>query len=132
MNSNSTKREIRKFGALALFFFGALCAVAIWRQRVVPSCLFGTLSFLGAGFLLMPGPFRPIHEAWQKLAHFIGIVFTQAILVLAWYLVMTPAAWIKRLLGGRPLPMKPDPSAESYWVSRREPSQPRDRFYLRY
>jgi hypothetical protein len=38
----------------------------------------------------------------------IGRVITTIILTLSYYLVITPAALIKRVFGGRPLPLKPD------------------------
>jgi hypothetical protein len=66
------------------------------------------------------------------VAHWIGTVFTGFILTLAYYLVITPSAWIKRVFGGRPLPLTPDKDAETYWVSRTEPAQPRERFLKRY
>ena len=56
----------------------------------------------------------------------------ESITAAVYYLVITPAALIKRLMGGRPLPLKPDKQTESYWVTRAEPSQPRERFIKRY
>ncbi len=132
MNSNSTKREIRKFGIVALLFFGTLAGLALWREKTGFSIFFGVLSFLGMCFLAMPGPFRPIYNGWLKIAHFIGKIITVSILTLSYYIVITPAALLKRVFGGRPLPLKPDPDADSYWVIRKEPVQPKERFYLRY
>ncbi len=132
MNLNSTKEEIRKFGLVALLFFGALCAVAFWREKKVFAYFLGALCFLGMCFVALPGVFRPVYRAWLKGAHMIGTCITVLILSLAYYLVITPAAWIKRVIGGAPLPLKPDPEAPSYWVARKEPAQPRERFFLRY
>ena len=133
MNSNSTEPgQIRKFGIIAWVFFGLLCGLGIWAKRPVPTCLFGFLSLLGLGFVLIPSQLRPVYGVWLKIAHVIGRILTTLILALAYYLVMTPSAWAKRLIGGRPLPMKPDKGAESYWVARDEPVQPRERFLKRY
>ena len=132
-NSNSTdKREIRKFGAVALVFFGLLCALGVWKAKPIPIGLFGTLAFLGLCFLLIPGPMRPIHKGWLRVAHFIGKVVTTVLLIVAYYLVITPAAFLKRIFGGRPLPLKPDRSAATYWVERDEPAQSRERFLKRF
>jgi hypothetical protein len=57
---------------------------------------------------------------------------TVLILSLAYYLVITPSALIKRLSGGAPIPVKPDKEALSYWVDRSEPAQPKERFLKRY
>lgn len=132
MNLNSTNKDIRKFGLVALFFFGALCGVALWQANTAMSIFFGFLSFLGLGFLLLPGSMAPIYRGWLKVAHFIGTVLTIVMLTFSFYLVITPAAWLKRIFGGSPLPMKLDPEASTYWVSRREPVQPKERFFKRY
>lgn len=133
MSSSSTDtREIRKFGAIALLFFGALFALALWRQKTIITYLFGTLSFLGLGFFLLPAPLRPIYVGWLKIAHLIGTIITTIILTLAYYLVITPAALIKSMFGGRPIPTLPDKNTSSYWVTRPEPAQPKERFIKRY
>ena len=127
-----TPGDIKKFGAIAFLFFGALFALGLWRQKVLASCLFGTLSALGLGFLILPGPLRPLYNGWLAIAHFIGRCITAIILALAYYLVITPTAWIKRVFGGRPLPTRPDEGASSYWVTRPELAQPKERFIKRY
>ncbi|OEU48225.1 MAG: hypothetical protein BA861_09650 [Desulfobacterales bacterium S3730MH5] len=127
-----SEKDIRKFGVTALVFFGCLCGAGIWTDKVVPTYLFGSLSILGLGFILMPGPLKFVYAAWLKIAHFVGKIITTLMLTLAYYLVITPAAFIKRLFGGFPLPVKPDKKVSSYWVARTEPAQPRERFIKRY
>ena len=130
--SSTERKEIRKFGLIALLFFGALFALSVWRDKTVPMTLFGLLGFLGLLFLALPGPMRPVHAGWLKVAHAIGRTITTIILTLAYYLVITPSAWLKRLFGGKPLPVKPDPDASTYWVKRDEPVQPKERFHKRF
>jgi len=133
MTSSSTeKKQIRKFGLVAFLFFGALCALGIWREKAVPTYLFGFLWFLGTCFILFPGPTRPVYAGWLKVAHFIGRALTTLMLAVAYYLVITPAALLKRIFGGRPLPVRPDKKATTYWVEREEPVQPKERFSKRY
>jgi hypothetical protein len=133
VDSNSTEpREIRRFGLVALVFFGALCGLAVWRGKTIPSGLFGALGAIGLALALFPGRTGFLYRGWLRVAHFVGRVVTVTILALAYYLVITPAALLKRLFGGRPLPVKPDPQAKSYWVERQEPAQPRERFLKRY
>jgi hypothetical protein len=133
MNWNSTdSREIRRFGLIALVLFGSLCALGLWSKKPVPSYIFGLLSILGCGFILFPSRSRPIYTGWLKVAHFLSTIVTILILTLAYYLVITPSALIKRIFGGRPLPVMPDREASSYWVDRAEPAQPKERFIKRY
>lgn len=133
MTSSSTNpKDIRKFGLTAFLFFGALCALGFWRGKVLVTYFFGLLSLLGIGFSLLPTTLSPIYNTWLKVAHIIGRIITTLVLALSYYLVITPAALIKRLFGGTPLPVKPDKEASSYWVVRGEPAQPKERFLKRY
>jgi len=125
-------KTIRKFGAIAFLFFGALFALGFWRQKLLPVYLFGFLSALGLGFVLFPSYLKPVYIAWLKIAHLLGKIFTTFILTLVYYLIITPAALIKRVFGGRPLPTSPDKDVLSYWVDRAEPAQPKERFLKRY
>ena len=133
MNSNSTSnKEIRKFGLVAFILFGCLCTLANWRDRTLPTYIFGFLSMLGIGFIVLPTPLRPIYATWLRIAHLIGRTVTMLTLTLAYYGLITPTALLKRLIGGHPLPLKPDKNASSYWVARTEPAQPKERFLKRY
>jgi hypothetical protein len=125
-------RQIRKFGLIAFLFFGTLAGAGIWRQKPIAICLFGALATLGLGFMLLPAPLKPVYDGWLRVAHAIGRGVTTIMLTVAYYVVITPAAWLKRVFGGRPLPTAPDPEKSSYWVMRTEPVQPKDRFYKRY
>lgn len=133
MNLDTTdSRKIRKFGLVALIFFGFLCALGFWLKKPLPACLFGVLSILGLGFILIPARLRPLYTAWVNISQFLAKIVTFLILVVNYYLVITPAALIKCIFGGRPLPIKPNKKSSSYWVTRNEPVQPKERFLKRY
>jgi hypothetical protein len=126
------KKQVRKFGCVAFVFFGVLFFLGVWRQKPIPTYLFGLLFLIGFGFILLPAALTPLYESWLKVSHKIGLVMTAVMLTLAYYLVITPFAWLKRIFGGRPLPAKPDDNANSYWVARSEPVQSKERFLKRY
>ena len=133
MSSNLINpRDIRKFGAIGSLFFGTLLAVAVWRDQTPAALFFGFLTLLSIGFLLMPVQMKPVYTGWLKIAHFMGSKVTLVMLGSIFYFVITPAALLKRIFGGRPLPIKPDPDAETYWVTRSEPAQPAERFPKRF
>ena len=133
MNSNSINpREIRKFGVIGCIFFGTLLGIAVWRDHILLACIFGLSELLSIGFITMPIRLQPVYAGWLKIAHFMGSKITLLMLGIMFYVVMTPVALLKRIFGGRPLPIKPDPNAESYWVTRAEPAQPRERFPKRF
>ncbi|MFO7783691.1 MAG: hypothetical protein ACQET7_15080 [Thermodesulfobacteriota bacterium] len=133
MSSSWTEqKDIRKFGLIALVFFGALFSLALWRDKTIPMYLFGVLALLGLGFVVIPGPMRPVHAGWLKAAHAIGRAVTTAVLTLAYYLVITPSALLKRIFGGKPISCRIDRDASSYWVAREEPVQTKERFHKRF
>lgn len=133
MSLNSTDiKQIRKFGLIALIFFGSLCILGTWKEKLLPTYLFGALSVIGLGFILIPIQLKPVFVAWLKIAHFIGRVITTLVLTLAYFLVITPTALIKRLFGGIPIPVKPDKKVLSYWVTRTVSIQPKERYLKRY
>ena len=82
--------------------------------------------------MILPGPMAPVYLGWLRIAHLIGRGITAVVLTLMYYLVITPAALLKRLFGGRPLPTEPDKKAATYWADRDEPAQPLERFTKRY
>ena len=117
---------------LALIFFGCLCTLGIWMKRALPVYIFGTLSLFGLAFICMPGHLKSVHTGWMNISRLIGRVLTALILTLAYYMVITPSALIKRIFGGCPLPVSPDKNASSYWVTRTEAAQQKERFPKRY
>jgi hypothetical protein len=133
MSSFSTETPaIRKFGAVGFAFFGALSLVSLWRQKPVLTWLFGILACLCLGCLLLPSLMKPFYRGWMRFSHVLGRFMTLLILTVAYYVVITPASLLKRLFGGRPLPTSPDRAANTYWITRPEPAQPKERFEKRY
>lgn len=127
------KKEIRRFGTIAFLVFGALCGVAILRKKTVSPWFFGSLSMVGLSLLLFPVQMQPVYRAWLKTGHFIGKVATSIMLGLAYYLVITPAGLLKRILSGSPLPLRPDRNVQSYWRDRdKQTVNDKERFEKRY
>ena len=121
-------KEIRTFGIISFIFFGALSLLGFWNQKPILGSFLCVLCVMGIGFILSPSRFKPIHRIWIKAAHFIGRINTVVVLILIYYTIITPTALLKRFFGGLPLPLKPDKKVLSYWVTRREPAQPKRRF----
>jgi len=130
--SSTDTKGIRKFGFIALIFFGCLFFIGLWAEKVFATYVFGALSFLGLGLVVLPERLRPVYGGWMKVAHLIGRMVNTLILTIAYYAVITPSALIKRVLGGAPIRTRPDKSASSYWIARSEPAQPKERFLKRF
>lgn len=130
--SSTDIKKIRQFGIIALCFFGTLCGLGLWRQKILPSYFFGFLASMGFGFILLPAQLKPVYSGWIKVAHAIGMAITAIALSLAYFCVITPAAILLRLAGRQLIVTKPDKKITSYWVPRTEPAQPKERFLKRF
>ena len=113
------RKELRKFGlAVAL----VLCAVAglhWWRSGHMQLWWFVVAAALAVPALVYPR---------LLVAFCINLVVTHVILVLAYYLVITPAGLIMRAVGHDPMQRKRKPDAESYWEDLPDEEVTRERY----
>ena len=132
IHSNSTDiRQIRKFGIVAFPFFGIIATILFLRGRVYIPSFLSALSLLALGFILLPRHLKYFYLTWIGISHIIGRGITGLSMLIAYLFIITPFAIIRRIFGS-PIPLKPDSSVDTYWVSREEPYQPKDRFLKRY
>jgi hypothetical protein len=125
----SDPANLRKFGltmGIALAAFGGLF---LWRgEREVAPWLF----LIAAAFLLLavlfPKTLRPVQRAWMTLAVVLGWFMTRLLLVIIFFVGITPIALIARLFRKRFLDLGFESDRESYWEKRK----PHDRGMERY
>ena len=117
---------LRKFGLAVGAVFGLIGLVLVWRGgwewtavRAALAGVGGVLIVLGA---LAPIALRPVYRAWMTLAFAMGFVMTRVILTVVLFGVVTPIGLVMRALGKDPLPKKPDPEMDSYWIVRENPA----------
>jgi hypothetical protein len=91
---------------LQVFFYAASCLLVI-------GVFFGRLAII-------------ITAGWLKFAYFLGFINTRIILTLIYYLLLTPIAYIYRLLHGDFLNIKRNTSLKSYFVERNHAYEPKD------
>lgn len=112
-----TPAEGRKFGLLVGGAFLVLAAV-FWRGS--HATLAWTAGALGAGLVLggalVPGRLGPVYRGWMALALAISKVTTPVFMGIIFFLVITPAGLLARVVGHRPLTRGRDPG--TYWHSR--------------
>jgi hypothetical protein len=112
-----TPQEGRRFGLVVGGAFLALAALSFWRGRtIVAISVLGTLGFV----LVVWGTFAPARLAvpyrlWMGLARVLAPIMTPVFMAVMYFVVLTPIAIIRRLLGGNPLVAR---GADGYWVER--------------
>lgn len=118
-NIKSTRPELRKFGLTMGIVLGFLGGVLWWRGRAYFSYLFiFSVVFLFLG-LFIPGVSKFVQKVWMPLAAIMGWVMTRVILIILFYLILTPTGFLARLFGQHFLDLKFDKSAGSYWITRK-------------
>ncbi len=124
----SGPRDLRKFGITMCVAIAVLGALFLWRGKGDVRWFFGiAAAFLVLG-LAVPVALRPVQKVWMAFAIALGWVMTRVILVLVFYIGITPIAFIARLVGKRFLDLGFEPDRESYWVERPEPERDKERY----
>lgn len=120
----TSKSELRKFGFLVGGLFAVLGIVFLLRHRPSGPC-FCIIGFLLILFgLISPRGLKYPYIAWMSLAILLGFVMSNLLLVLLFFLVITPIGLAARCSGNDFLSLKLEPSRGSYWIPRQR--KPKD------
>ena len=118
-NIKSGRSELRKFGITIGIVLGLLGSFFLWRGKTYYSTFFiiSTLFlFLG---LVLPVLLKPIQKIWMVLAILMGWFMTRIILIILFYLIVTPIGLLARLFGKDFLNTKFNKNPDSYWISKK-------------
>jgi len=92
--------EGRKFGLTVGLAFLLLAAVVAWRGRSMVAGVFGVAGgVLFLSGLLVPGHLGPVQAAWMRFAHAISKVTTPIVMGIAYFVIITPIALVRRGVG---------------------------------
>ena len=123
-----SRKSLRKFGwtmAVCLVLLG----LALFLKH---SSTYRMFLAAGAVFLVLgqflPGVSKPVYRLWMGLAFCLGWFNTRLILIVVYYLVVTPIGLAARLLGKDFLDIKLDKSAKTYWHKREAGSASKERY----
>lgn len=118
-NIKSGKSDLRKFGISVGIVLSLLGGLFLWREKSYYFYFFilsATLIFPG---LAAPTILKPIHKAWMTLAVLLGWLMTRLILIVLFYLIVTPISCLAKLFGEQFLDLKFNKDANSYWIPRK-------------
>jgi hypothetical protein len=101
--------------------FLAIALAPLWKGGNIRWWSVGiTLVFLLAA-LTRPKVLAPLNRLWFKVAMLLARMTNPVTMGIIFFLVITPAALVMRLMGKDPLRRKFDPAAPSYWIERKPP-----------
>jgi hypothetical protein len=116
----SSPKKLRDFGFVIGLALAIFTMFAWWRTAEIRlSLLIPGLLFVISGFWI-PTILRPFFIFWMIFSQLLGWLSTRILLVITFYLILTPFALISRLFGQHWLDMKIDTSSDSYWVLREQ------------
>ena len=118
-------RTLRQFAGLWILFFGGLAA---WhglvrgheRTAIVLALLAVTIGPAG---LLAPALIRPIFVAWLVIGFPIGWTLSRVLLLVMFFGVMLPVAWLFKLRGRDNLRLARPAGQSSRWASKPMPGE---------
>ena len=116
VNWNPGRRELKQFAALWCGFFALIAAYFVWQRSLGVAAFLAVLILFGLVSYFRPNAIRLIYLLWMALALPIGWTISHLVLLMLYYLVLTPVGFVLRLVGYDPLDRSFDKAAKSYWV----------------
>jgi hypothetical protein len=122
INWNPEKRELRKFGVIAVVVLGI---AGIILRFVFGAAFIPALSVAIAGLciflitLISARAGRLVYLALTIAALPIGLVISVILMGTFYFLILTPVGLVFKLIGRDSLQRKFEPDAKTYWTSRK-------------
>ena len=109
----------RKFGMTMGIILAVMGFYLLWKGRNYSEYVFIlAAAFLITGFIF-PSVLKPVYKAWMVVAVMMGFMMTKIIMVIIFYMIVTPIGIIASIIGKNFLDMKIDKKAKSYWMVRK-------------
>jgi ABC-type uncharacterized transport system permease subunit len=120
IDHNPSSRQLHVFGFIWLLFFAIIGGVLLYRGSsvLVATLVSGIAVMVPAVGWLVPGFMRFVYIGMAYAAFPIGFVVSYLIMVVVYYLVLTPIGLLVRLCGYDPMNRHFDGSADTYWCPR--------------
>lgn len=130
INTNPSLRELKQFAFAWLVFFLLIAGLIHWKGASDPVAWTVALLavFIPAIGCLSRSFLRLAYLGMAYLAYPIGFVLSHLILMVIYYLVMTPTGLLLRIIKRDFFPKKPDPKKDSYWMAKAETRKAEDYF----
>lgn len=117
-NIDLSKESLRKFGRVMFLCLTSIGLILFIKHKPA----FKIWWFLGIMFLLIaqisPLSLKCIYLIWMRAGFCLGWINSRIILLIIYYLVITPMALLAKLFGKDFLGLKIEKNKQSYWIKR--------------
>jgi len=108
----------RSFGLVMAGACGVIAGLGFWSGTSRwPYWLAAAVLFATAA-LLWPAILAPLNRIWFRFGRLLHRIVNPLVMGLLFFVVITPFGLVMRLFGKRPLALKFDRDAPSYWLAR--------------
>ena len=117
-----SRRKLALFGIFWMLLLGVLGLLVLKRTGSPPaaSAVWATALLLAAICRIAPGLTRILYLGVVYATLPIALVVSLLVLLLVYYLVLTPTGLLMRLVGYDPMHRRFDPDAQTYWLPRQQ------------
>jgi hypothetical protein len=134
---------LRSFGFIGLLAFAVVAGIVEWKHKVIifpitdsavpmtRNILLALAGYCGLFAVIMPRALLPIYVTLTAVGYPIGLVVSFTIMLIIYFLVITPIGVAMRLVGRDPMRRRFDPAARTYWIKRTPPADVR-RYYRQF
>jgi hypothetical protein len=118
----------RSFGLVFAAFFGLVAALGVWRASERWPIWLGLAALALVLALAAPRLLAPLNWVWTQFGLLLYRIVSPIFLALLFYGCIAPVGFLMRLTGKKPLRLKYEPAADSYWIVRTPPGPASDSF----
>lgn len=117
-NVKEEKTDLRKFGITVGIVF-ILISITLYFLSKGSYTYFGIVGILLLLFgLFLPYTLKPLNKVWMTIALILGWFMSRVILIILYYVIITPLGIFLKLIGKDFLKMKINLNSSSYWEER--------------
>ena len=130
INKNPSRTELLWFGLLLATFFALAGAMVLQRAHSVriAQTIWIASALLVSLYYIIPPLRRPMYVGSLFLTYPLGWIMSHVILMIVFYLVITPLGLLMRLSGHDPMMRRFESGRQSYWVEH-DPSGSTERYF---
>ena len=114
-NIESKKSDLKSFGVTISIILLTISGLLFWKENDSFQVFFLIGGALFISGMFIPTLLKPAYWIWMIFAVILGWVMTRIILILLFYIILTPIGLISRLFGKSFLELRFDKSKKSHW-----------------